>query len=70
MILTWILFIIVLAAFGLSWCLFMIYRVDRVYEWRKQILNENLDDYLHLPPYNVMVRRFWIWNARKFLPKE
>ena len=57
------------SSLGLAWCLLMLYRVTRVFAWRSQILNESPADYYRLPPYEVMVRRFWIWEARNFLPK-
>lgn len=60
----------VLGLLEMAWCLFMIYRVNCVYKWRMQILNENLNDYLRLPSFDVMVRRFWIWDPYKFLPES
>lgn len=70
----WFLFVTialsVLGLLGMAWCSFMIYRVNRVYEWRMQILDESYADYKRLPSYEAMVRRFWIWDAHKFLPKD
>lgn len=60
----------VLGLLGMAWCLFMIYRVNHVYEWHMQILNENPDNYLRLPPFDVMVRHFWVWDPYKFLPES
>lgn len=65
----WLYLIVIIPYLGVIWCLLMIYRTHCVYKWRMQILDESLEDYNPLPPYEVMVRRFWIWDARKFLSK-
>jgi len=57
--------------------LFMIFRNHWVFKKRMEILQNgslNAIDryslYERLPPYNVMVRRWWVWDVNKFLNNE
>jgi len=56
----------VFAAFFSFLCL-MIVRNHWVYQVRTAILYADFAAYLSLPDYDVMVRRFWVWDAAKFL---
>ena len=54
--------------------LFMLFRIHWVFNKRTEILKNigmSLNDrhslYERLPSFNVMVRRWWIWDVNKFL---
>ena len=57
-----------LAAFGV----FMLCRNEWVFRERRRLLNtmpisEGLRLHRSLPDYDVMMRRFWIWDVRRFM---
>ncbi|MCX9039707.1 hypothetical protein NLN82_27325, partial [Citrobacter portucalensis] len=55
---------------SLLWCMLMLYRNRLVFRWRLRLLEEDFGAYQRLPPYEVMVRRFWIWSIDGFKSKE
>ena len=57
--------------------LFMLFRVHWVFNKRTDVLiNTDMSAidrnalYERLPPFNVMVRRWWIWDVNKFLSNK
>lgn len=46
----------------------MVKRINWVLNARIKVLNElGYMVYRHLPPFNTMLHRFWIWDINKFL---
>lgn len=52
-------------AFGLAFCVMMLLRNEWVF--RKRCSLRGTPDYDRLPSYNEMVRRWWVWDIKKFL---
>jgi len=48
---------------------YQLYRNEKVYRYRTNILHENIDLYNTLPEYKVMMNNFWVWPLSKFLNK-
>lgn len=41
-------------------------RNELVYHYRVKLLFSKLDEYEALPPYDEMMKKFWIWRMCKF----
>ena len=52
---------------GIAGVVFMLFRNRWVYRARMAILHADFAAYQTLPDYGVMMRRFWIWDAARFL---
>jgi hypothetical protein len=46
---------------------YYLFRNGWVYRQRVAILQADRDAYQRLPSYETMMRRFWIWDAAKFI---
>lgn len=53
---------------GMIACFFMLIRNRWVFNARKKILYSDFTLYKKLPEYDEMMRRFWVWNIKDFLP--
>lgn len=66
-----VLFIILCLCFAILWFgVFMLLRNDWVYKERVNLLNSNFTAYKRLPSFDVMVRKIWVWDIKKFLKGE
>lgn len=50
--------------------LFLLYRVERVYNYRIDLLWDDFEAYNKLPSYDEMVCKFWIWDLDKFVKED
>lgn len=50
--------------------LFLLYRVERVYNYRTDLIWDDFETYNRLPSYEAMVWKFWIWDFDKFIEEE
>lgn len=57
----------VLFALSMIGAMFMLFRVQWVFSQRMRLIDHKLEDYLRLEPFNVMVRKFWIWDVNQFM---
>ena len=51
-------------------CLILLYRVERVYKYRVDLIWDDFETYNKLPSYNEMVWKFWIWDLDKFVKEK
>lgn len=51
-------------------CVFFWIRNDWVYRVRVDMICEDFDKFQTLPSYGEMIWMFWIWDVKKFLPKQ
>ena len=66
-----VLFIILYLCFAaLLFHVFMLFRIRWVYKERVNLLNSNFTAYKRLPSFDVMVRKIWVWDIKKFLKGE
>lgn len=56
-----------LCAIGLAWTHFMLARNQWVYRQRMAVLNADYLIYKSMPSYETMMRKWWIWDAAKFI---
>lgn len=54
----------------LAWCIFMLYRNEWVCRERIRAIDKGTGTYEQLPTYEVMMRKFWIWDINKFLQEK
>lgn len=70
------------AAFGSlvatgAWAAFMLYRNSWVYRARQSVLHDPdlplevcMYEYDRLPPYETMLKKFWVWDLDKFMSTD
>ena len=51
-------------------CLILLYRVERVYKYRVDLIWDDFETYNKLPSYNEMFWKFWIWDLDKFVKEK
>ena len=47
--------------------LVLLFRVDKVYMYRSDLLWDDFETYNKLPSYGEMVFKFWVWDLDKFI---
>lgn len=58
---------------GLAWCIlapFLLYRNEWVRVKSNKLIKEDMEDFMRLPSYNMMLAQFWIWDIKKFKRKD
>lgn len=52
----------------LAWGVYALVRNEWVYRERLRMIDRDLEQYLRLPSYEVMMwRRWWVWRVEDFL---
>lgn len=46
--------------------LYVLHRNNWVYNQRMRLIHEDWDSYQRLPSYDDMMKKFWIWDVKKF----
>lgn len=54
----------------LAWCLFMLHRNEWVHRERMKAIDKGDGLFDRLPPYEVMMRKFWVWDVNKFIQES
>ncbi len=54
-------------AAAVVFCLGMLVRNGWVYRQRTALIEADYELYKRLPPYDVMMRKWWLWDAAKFI---
>lgn len=49
-----------------SFCVYLLYRNEKVFQFRTNEIYRDLDAYEKLPSHNTMLFRFWVWPLTKF----
>ena len=57
---------ITVCSLGMAFCVYMLWRNQRVYEFRMRLIDEDMDRYNQLPGYDEMVNRWWVWPLERF----
>ena len=58
---------------GLAWCIIaplLLYRNEWVRVQRNKLVKDDMEDYMRLPSYDMMLAQFWIWDIKKFKRKD
>jgi len=50
--------------------LMMQFRVPLVYKWRSNMIKQDFTAHLNGPSHNYMLWTFWIWDVKRYYPKE
>ena len=50
--------------------LFLLYRINKVYIYRTDLLWDDFEAYNRLPSYDEMVWKFWVWDLDRFIEEE
>lgn len=59
--------------FGIAWIVIaplLLYRNEWVRVQRNKRVEIDMEDYLRLPSYDMMLAQFWIWDINKFKRKN